>query len=513
MDMEKIYRKKAIERLSSPEQLDKLIVIASPSVWLVVLGVIIVSASVMIWGVLGSIPTYSECGGIFYNQSTYMDVYAMSTGQVELQVEKGQEVSVGDVIAVINDGSTSTQIAELEELIELTEAITMDSENDVSNDTTSSLIEIKLSLLSLDTNTQQYDIQIEVLEENLASYKSELSTLEAEYDSAYAAYKEIYYYDFDGLSTSATEVQTAIETANATLAMLEPESAEYIAQVAALEDLNQQLSEIQAEYTKMEPYLDGSWLADKQEEVQELAQEISTLEAYITSAEESIESLETQINVTENENANQVDYSTVQFDLTKEAVLESLNEQLDSYYQQEELNVVTSSYDGIISLINVSDGSIIGEGTSLVTVETDIDDSTDLHTIVCYVSVSEVTKLAVGMEATIVPSNVDQNDVGYITGQIIEVATYPSTTTEMTQVLGDSLLTESFLAGSMYQVVLELDTDSESSNGYAWSSEAGKDVVIIDGTIAYVKVIIDEAAPITKVIPYIKDQLDVTSEE
>lgn len=298
MDMEKIYRKKAIERLSSPEQLDKLIVIASPSVWLVVLGAIIVSVAVMIWGIFGNIPTYLEASGIFYNNSKYMDIYAKSTGEVELLVEKGQEVSVGDVIAIVNDGSTLNQIAELE----------------------------------------GYDIQ-------------------------------------------------------------------------------------------------------------------------------------------------------------------------------NEYNTVTSTYEGIVSLINVNNWSIIEEGTSLVTVETEIDDTSDSHTIVCYISVSEVTKLAVGMEATIVPSNVDQNEVGYITGEIKEVASYPSTTTEMTQVLGDALLTESFLQGSMYKVVLELDIDENSSNGYAWSSDDGNDVVIRDGTIAYVKVITDEAAPITKVIPYIKDKLDVEIEE
>ncbi len=288
MDKDKIYRKKSIEKLSSPEQLDKLIVIASPSVWLVVLGVIIVSAAIMIWGIFGTIPTYSESVGIFYNNSTYRDIYATSMGQVELQVEKGQEVAVGDIIAVIHDNSSSSQTT------------------------------------------------------------------------------------------------------------------------------------------------DG--------------------------------------------------------------------------------NVVTSPYDGIVSLLHVSDGAIAGEGTSLVTIETELDDVTDVHTIVCYVSLMEVTKLAVGMEATIVPSNVDQNEVGYMTGQIIEVATYPSTTTEMTEVLGDSLLTESFLSGSTYEVVIELDTDSESSNGYAWSSNAGKDVTIIDRTIAYVKVITNEEAPITKVIPYLKSQLNVEVE-
>lgn len=180
--------------------------------------------------------------------------------------------------------------------------------------------------------------------------------------------------------------------------------------------------------------------------------------------------------------------------------------------QTTDINVVTSPYDGIVSLLHISDGAIAGEGTSLVTIETELDDATDIHTIVCYVSLMEVTKLAAGMEATIVPSNVDQNEVGYMTGQIIEVATYPSTTTEMTQVLGDSLLTDSFLSGSTYEVVIELDTDSESSNGYAWSSNAGKDVTIIDRTIAYVKVITNEEAPITKVIPYLNSQLNVEAE-
>ena len=61
--MADIYRKKAIDRLSSPEQLDKMIPITQPSTWLILLGLFIISISVGIWAIFGEITeTYTAQG-------------------------------------------------------------------------------------------------------------------------------------------------------------------------------------------------------------------------------------------------------------------------------------------------------------------------------------------------------------------------------------------------------------------------------------------------------------------
>ena len=55
-----LFRKVALDKLSSPEQLDQLITLTTPRAWfaLIAIGGILVTA--ILWGVFGSIPTKDE---------------------------------------------------------------------------------------------------------------------------------------------------------------------------------------------------------------------------------------------------------------------------------------------------------------------------------------------------------------------------------------------------------------------------------------------------------------------
>ena len=57
MDNKTIFRKKSIERVSSPEQLNDYIRVCSPSIWMVIVAVIILLVGVCIWGVMGHLDT------------------------------------------------------------------------------------------------------------------------------------------------------------------------------------------------------------------------------------------------------------------------------------------------------------------------------------------------------------------------------------------------------------------------------------------------------------------------
>ena len=51
--MSNLFRKKSLERISSPEQLNGYIRVSTPSVWLLLCAVIILLAGVCVWGVFG----------------------------------------------------------------------------------------------------------------------------------------------------------------------------------------------------------------------------------------------------------------------------------------------------------------------------------------------------------------------------------------------------------------------------------------------------------------------------
>lgn len=59
-----LYRKSSIDRISSPEKLNDYIRVTNPSIWIILAAITILLASVIVWGVFGSIPTEITTSGV-----------------------------------------------------------------------------------------------------------------------------------------------------------------------------------------------------------------------------------------------------------------------------------------------------------------------------------------------------------------------------------------------------------------------------------------------------------------
>lgn len=57
-----IFRKKSIDKVTSPEELNDYIRVVSPGVWLVMAAVILLLAGAIVWGCLGVIHVQDETG-------------------------------------------------------------------------------------------------------------------------------------------------------------------------------------------------------------------------------------------------------------------------------------------------------------------------------------------------------------------------------------------------------------------------------------------------------------------
>ena len=56
-ETQSLFRKKSLERISSPEQLDAYIRVSTPSVWVLLCAIVILLAGVCVWGVFGHMDT------------------------------------------------------------------------------------------------------------------------------------------------------------------------------------------------------------------------------------------------------------------------------------------------------------------------------------------------------------------------------------------------------------------------------------------------------------------------
>lgn len=101
---ESIFRKVALERLSSPEQLDRLITLASPTGWAALAAILLLSLAIVVWGIFGAVPTRVDGSGILVSRGGQVfDAMAPDTGLVASVAAVGTVVGKGDTVATLDD--------------------------------------------------------------------------------------------------------------------------------------------------------------------------------------------------------------------------------------------------------------------------------------------------------------------------------------------------------------------------------------------------------------------------
>jgi HlyD family secretion protein len=99
---ERLFRKVALERLSSPERLDTMMQVITPGAWLALLPLLVLIALAIAWSVLGSVPTKVAGRCILINPTGLADVPSVSAGRItELTVQVGDTLKTGQVIGTV----------------------------------------------------------------------------------------------------------------------------------------------------------------------------------------------------------------------------------------------------------------------------------------------------------------------------------------------------------------------------------------------------------------------------
>ena len=62
MEEKSIFRKKSLERVTSPEQLNDYIKVTTPSVWVILAAMLILIAGTLFWAVFGKIQVNTDTG-------------------------------------------------------------------------------------------------------------------------------------------------------------------------------------------------------------------------------------------------------------------------------------------------------------------------------------------------------------------------------------------------------------------------------------------------------------------
>ena len=95
-----IFRKKSLEQISSPEQLNDYLRVTNPAVWLVLTAVILLLAGVLLWTSIASIDSFAT-GTAQVSDGTMM--IRFDDTQIAKSVQTGMTVTTGDSSAQISN--------------------------------------------------------------------------------------------------------------------------------------------------------------------------------------------------------------------------------------------------------------------------------------------------------------------------------------------------------------------------------------------------------------------------
>lgn len=172
----------------------------------------------------------------------------------------------------------------------------------------------------------------------------------------------------------------------------------------------------------------------------------------------------------------------------------------------EKKNIMAGS-SGTLTALTAEKGSRVVAGTEIARITPhDADD----QIIICYIPLAVAKRFEKGMSMSVYPMGIDAQEYGHMEAEIQCVEEYATNTGSLSYVLGSgNLVAEQFAAnGPIVAAVCRLKTDDSTKSGFYWSNRSGADVIVSNGTAVTAKVVVDECAPITKLVGKLKRNLE-----
>jgi HlyD family secretion protein len=153
-DRQGIFRKQALERISSPDRLDQLIQIVSPKDWLLLVALFTIGVLGIAWCIWGQLPTTVSGQGMIIHPRKIVEIQSQAAGKLAtLNVRVGDKLKKGDILGVIDQSAIRTQLQEDRSRLAVLEAEDR-KENELQSQ--------QLHLQGRDFEAQKRDLQAQI---------------------------------------------------------------------------------------------------------------------------------------------------------------------------------------------------------------------------------------------------------------------------------------------------------------------------------------------------------------
>ena len=89
---EQLFRKKSVDRVSSPEQLNDYIRVSNPGIWMILAAIMVLLVGAIIWGTVGTLDTTLSTVAVAENGDVTIYVKEADVASIE----NGMTVRIGD---------------------------------------------------------------------------------------------------------------------------------------------------------------------------------------------------------------------------------------------------------------------------------------------------------------------------------------------------------------------------------------------------------------------------------
>lgn len=96
MDVNKIFSREALDKMRSPERLDRMLKITNPIGWMGLISIGVLVFSVVLWSVFGAFTEKADGMGMILDSAGVVNVSHMANGKIaQLYVHTGSRVKKG----------------------------------------------------------------------------------------------------------------------------------------------------------------------------------------------------------------------------------------------------------------------------------------------------------------------------------------------------------------------------------------------------------------------------------
>ncbi len=289
-------------------------------------------------------------------------------------------------------------------------------------------------------------------------------------------------------AANAVQIRQGEETANRQLSATD-------VQIAANEVRRDRLRQLVAGYESLRAkgMMAQAEVIEKQDQYDETALALANAVARKAEIEASVQKKRDDLAEMERHAQVEIDH--------KQAEVEELRVQMTVG------SIVRAPTDGVIQEVRMGRGDVAAAGAVLVTIRRG---GTDHLEMLVVLGGEKRKRVAVGMDARIMPDGTKREEYGSMRGRVVSVSEGEVSNEHIEQILQNAQLTRRLIGdGSALLARVEVFPANTNPSGFTWWSGSGPPYRITPGTVAAVDIIVDQVRPISLAIPALRKLLSI----